>query len=272
MAVFLPNGIGETLGDTLVTSRPLHSTGQIWYVSSVTGSGLFTGLNKSQPALTLGAAHTAAADGDIIVLLDGHAETYAGPFTISKRVTVVGSGSSNGIPTVTYQCSADNLIFTISGAGVQLRNIKFLASAVSKTVGRIDVTSASVSIIGCYFESSDNDAASTGEVSLATVNARDFTCRNTTFINTSTAATTPLAGPAMLVSAAVPDIHLEGVVFDGGTKGYASGYAYRETAAPVRRHGEAISMLRGADAQLSSTAVESYWLPTTATTDARIAI
>lgn len=272
MAVFLPNGIGEISGDSLVTTGPLHSTGQVWYVSSVTGSGLFTGLNKSQPALTLGAAHTAAADGDIIVLLDGHTEDYAGALTISKRVTIVGSGSSSGIPTVSFRNAADTLIFTISGAGVQLRNIKFRASSVVKSIGRIDVTSASVSIIGCYFESSENDAAATGEISLATVNARDFTCRNTTFVNTSTAATTPLAGPGILVSAAVPDITLEGVVFDGGTRGYASGYAYRETAAPVRRRGEAISFLRGADVQLSATATESYWLAPTSTADARIAI
>lgn len=270
MAIFLPTGIGEISGDPLVIDGQLHSTGQIFYVSSITGSGAFTGLNKDQPALTLGAAHTAAAAGDIIVLLDGHTETYAAPLTISKAVTIVGSGSSSGIPTVSFNRSADTLIFEV-GAGVQLRNIKFPGSSVSATAHRVDITNASIVMDGCYFECSNNDNGSGGQLLLATTNARDFKLRNTRFVCTST-ATTPIAGVAVLVSAAVSDLTLTGVVFDGGTRGFASGYAYRETAAPTRRRAESISMLRGADVQLSASAVQSYWQTTTSTGDARIAI
>ena len=36
----LPNGIGETLGDQLVTAKPLFTTGSVIYVLSTTGSDL----------------------------------------------------------------------------------------------------------------------------------------------------------------------------------------------------------------------------------------
>lgn len=268
MAVFLPNGIGETVGDSLVTSKPLHSTGQVFYVSSSTGSASFNGLSKNQPLNTLANAQTAASNGDIIVLLDGHTETLSGALNITKALTIVGSGSSTGIPTVVFRVSANVTLFTLSAAGIQLRNIRFRSSTASGTSAtRIDATANHATIIGCYFDCSANDTGTAVAVANAT---NGFRCENTTFVATNTSSTTA-PGPGITFSGTSTETYLIGVVFDNGGFGFSGGIAYLESGAPTRRRAEQISMLRGADATLHASALQSYWLPTTTSGDARMA-
>lgn len=263
----LPNGIGETLGDQLVTGKPLFTTGSVIFVLSTTGDDLNTGLNKAQPKATLAGAQTAATNGDIIVLLDGHTESYSAALTLSKNLTIVGSGSASGVPTVNFRKGSayGGAIFTITAAGLQLRNIKIRESAASDNVDRVSVQANGVSIIGCYFESGDNDpTASAVQVNNAVTN---LTVKSTTFISTSDGDDLP--GPGLLLTGTSTDFRYEGVIFDGGTVGFLNGLAYTEGGAPTRRFAEQISMLRGADASLHASAAQSYWQPTTTSGDVR---
>lgn len=263
----LPNGIGETLGDQLVTGKPLFTTGSVIYVYSVTGDDLYTGLNKNAPKATLSGAHSAASNGDIIVLLDGHTEAYTAALTLSKSVTIVGSGSATGIPTVNFRKSTayGGHIFTITGAGLQLRNVKIRSSAASDNFVRVSVQANSVSIIGCYFEGGDNDpTAAAVQVNAAVTNLRVL---DSTFISTATAVNGP--GPGLQLAGTSTDFRYEGLTFDGGTHGYLNGIAYEEQDIPTRRYAEQLTFLRGADASLNASAAQSYWQPTTTTGDVR---
>lgn len=266
MAIYLPNGIGETLGDSLVTGEPFLATGQVFYVHS-TGSDAYTGLTKAQPKATLAGAQTAAANGDVIVLLDGHTETLGAALTISKNLTIVGSGSSSGIPTVVYRVSANVSCLLLTAAGTQLRNIRFQSSTAAATSAqRIDVGAGQIAIVGCYFDCSAND---TGEAVLVATGTTGTVVKNTTFIATNPTAAAP-PGPGLTFSGTSTDTRLDGVVFDGGPMNFSGGIAYRELGAATRRYAENISMLRGADVTLHASSVQSYWMPTTATGDARI--
>lgn len=261
-----PNGIGETLGDSLVTTRPLISTGSVYYVSSVTGSASFSGLSKAQPLNTLANAQTAASNGDIIVLLDGHTETLSGALAITKNLTIVGSGSNAGIPTVVFRVSADVSLFTIAVQGVQLRNIRFQSSTAAATATqRIDLSGNQCQIIGCYFDCSGND---TGSALLLASGITGLVCKSTTFVATNTAANAP-PGPGMDFVGTSTDVRLDGVVFDGGAYNFSGGLAYRESGAATRRYAENMSFLRGADYALHASSAQSYWMPTTTTGDVR---
>lgn len=271
MAIILLAGIGETTGDALVTSTaPLHANGQVFYVSSVTGDSGAPGTNKGRPLNNLSNAMTAASNGDIIVLLDGHTETLSVGLTISKNLTIVASGSSSGVPTVTFNRSADITIFTISGSGVQLRNIKFPAAAASYSSVRIAVATgaANTSIVGCYFECSGND---TGQAIFVDNANSGFHCETTTFVATNTASS-PAPGAGLTFTNTATDVRLKGVVFDNGTKGFSAGLAYTEGGAITRRYAEEISCLRGADVSLNASSVQSRWQASTATGDARITL
>lgn len=266
MAVNLPNGIGETLGDSLVTGKPYFGTGSVWYVSSVTGNAAFSGLTTAQPLNTLANAQTAATSGDTIVLLDGHTETYSGAVTLSKNLTIVGSGSAGGVPTVTFRVSANVGLFAISSNGTQLRNIRFQSSTAAGTSAiRVDIQADHCHVIGCYFDCSAND---TGVALSISNNVTGFVCRNTTFVATNPTAAAP-PGPALSFAGTSTEAWLEGLVFDGGTKGFSAGIAYREVGAATRRRGESLSFLRGADATLHASSAGSYWMPTSTTGDVR---
>jgi hypothetical protein len=260
MATFLPNGIGETLGDQLVTGRPLTTTGSVYYVSSATGDPTYTGLNKERPLATLSSAQSAASDGDIIVLLDGHTETYTGALTITKKLTIVGSGSSNGVPTCSFGMNADATLWTITSAaaGIQIRNVKFRTNLVSSTAQRIDTDAANGVFAGCYFEMSGFDQGPGLFIGTGTASVR---VEETTFVSTATSIpTAPAAG--LRTEGTTTDLWIVGCTFDGGAYGW-SGYAYDELGAATRRRGEQVSLIRGSDANLHASSVQSYWMPTT---------
>ena len=62
-----PNGLGQSLGDTLATTYPLHMSGQVWYVLSTTGVDAASprGLDATRPLATFGQAYSNASNNDI---------------------------------------------------------------------------------------------------------------------------------------------------------------------------------------------------------------
>lgn len=280
MAVYLPNGIGGSLGDSLATAKPLQMTGKIWYVLNTTGVDAASpaGLERSAPLATIGQAHTNAADGDIIVCLTGHVETVSSVITVSKRVTIIGEGygSLSGtaiVPSVVLTLGgATNNIFTLTGVRVQIRNIRFSPRTSGATGSYISTATANHYIKGCYFGMDEN---SDGPGILLASGANLVHLENCTFISTETTlANKP--DSAIRNSAALTGLRMFGCVFDGGTVGFATSagnpWAFDGNAAAITDfHFEGISLLRGADMRLDPASV-GYVNVQTASGSARVDI
>lgn len=255
------NGIGESTGDTLATCEPLYTSGDIWYVKSSTGVDAASprGRDATRPLATIAQAHTNAANDDIIVLLDGHTETVSA-LTISKNVIIVGSGSSSGLPTAKLTpAAADAIVFTVTAAGVQFRNVWFEERTASSTYPVISVEAANFQMVGCYCQLGAYDAATVYFES----GGDDARLVNTTFVSTATALT---AQPtcAVRIDNDISDLDLDGVVFDGGAYGFALPGAFDGTTAAnstiTRLRAQSISLLRGAD--MSIKGASTGWVNT----------
>lgn len=248
MSVFLPNGIGGTLGDSLVVNEPLYMSGDVWYVDSETGSDAASpaGKDRRAPLATLGQAVTNATAGDIIVLFSTHNETVTGTETLGKRLVVVGEGQSEGKPTATIKLdSSVGSVFSLGENGIQIRNIYFDTPAQASSGHRIEVTSSAANVLikGCYFDLDELDDSAAVEISGSTSGT---TLRNCTFINSSTTGQAALALDAL---SGMSDLHIEGCVFDAGEQGFSNYFAATINVTGLRI--EETSLLRGADMDLT---------------------
>lgn len=255
---FHPSGVGETLGDTFVTTHPIYVGASIFYVHS-SGSDSFHGREKKHPKATLANAVSNAFAGDIIVLLDGHTETLTSAVAINKRLLIVGAGQSAGKPTVKFTPnSAGAHLFNISAGGVELRNIWFEENAQANVDAKILVSASLFRMVGCYVECNGNDDS---HALYLTATSGVYEIRNTTFISTSTtAATAPYT--AVRTVAATERMLLDGVTFDGGTVGWEGGNAYDEGAATTQLIGENVSLLRGSDMDIHADSIGYVIVPT----------
>lgn len=266
MSFLYPNGAGESLGDQLVTCKPLYlagTTNSIWYVNSNGGvdGASPAGRNREKPLATLAQAITNASDNDIIVLMTNHTETPVTGYTINKKLIIVGAGSAAGKPTVKMGSNGINVNrFTVTATNVEFRNIWFLASAAANTSG-ILLSAALFRLKGCYFELGAND-----NVGLA-ISAGGDSARvvNTTFISTATSvAAQPVT--AMRTNATVSDLEMDGVTFSAGPFGFSNPYAF-DTGGNIlnRIKAENVDLLLGADANLSTAGNTGYFNPQLAT-------
>lgn len=253
------NGIGETLGDDLVTQAPLHVSGTIRFVHYGTGSDANAGTDKGAPLKTLSAAVVASSGNDMIVLLDGHVEVMTTAVTPAAGIVIVGSGQSSGKPTAKLSMNtASNLnMLVVSGAGVELRNVWLEGNVQANSAVRIAVSASGFRMEGCYVECGQYD--DNGALGFTT-NGDYAEVKDSTFISTATSiATRPHS--AVRVTAAVNNLRMDGVVFSGGTNGFTNA-AYLEGAAVTRLKGERLSFLLGAGASLNSATV-GYAMPMT---------
>jgi hypothetical protein len=217
----------------------------VWYVDSQTGNNGYSGRNRNAPFATLAAALAEASAGDIIVCLDGHSETYTASVTIGTSVTIVGEGSSSGVPTVSFRLNAaTGGMFSVTAANVSFRGIKFRSNSQETDADRITVTGAAFSMRNCYVEMGNFDTSNAAlQISTGAAHMRLL---STTFISTATAlATLP---DAAVKGGAVAGLIMDGVVFSGGTYGFEE-YAF-EGQSLTSVFAENISLLLGADMQL----------------------
>lgn len=244
-----PNGLGQALGDTLATTAPLHTSGNVWYVLSTTGVDAASprGLDATRPLATLGQAITNSANNDIICLLSGHTETVSAT-TISKNLCIVGAGQSSGRPTVKLTpAAADEIMLTVSGADVELRNIWFEERTFSSSNAVISVSGAGFRMTGCYVEGGAYDVGPRLQLASGADRAR---LASTTFISTATALNAQ-PSKAIYVGAAITCLELDGLVISGGSYGWGDPYAFEnDTAAITRLKGQSVSLLLGADMAL----------------------
>lgn len=233
-------GLGETLGDSLVTTSNLYVGGTVLYVHH-TGSDSYAGTSRQAPKATIGSAVTASASGSLIVCLDGHTETLTGAVTLSNASTViVGAGQSSGKPTVKFTNNqAAAAAFVLSGTGCELRNIWLEEESQANSSTRITMSGLFTRLVGCYIESNGNSDAYDVTVSNSYVSIR-----NNTFISTATAASSLPVG--CITGTSISHIEVDGNTFDGGSYGY-SGYALRLVTAIAGLKGLDNSLLRDVD-------------------------
>ena len=249
-----PNGIGGTVGSDVVSLSPLYCSGSIYYVDSSSGSDTYTGLERNKPFATFSAAYTAAANNDLIVLFSGHSETYTAGVTISKTgLSIIGEGSGTSAPS--FIRNFDGSMFTISGAGTQLRNILFSGGTYTSTSAKVTVSCASLYAESLYFQASSYDTGAQLELTTGANNAFMDTL---TFISSATSVT---AQPAigLKITNAVSDLHIENIIFDGGSSGWSNPYAFLGSGAITRLCAKDISLLNDSDVSFVTGTTGVYW-------------
>lgn len=273
----LPNGIGGTAGDSLASAKPLLTSGAVWYVNSDggadIGSGGIFGSDRLRPFATLGYAVGQASDGDIIALMDGHEETRLSTLSITKNLTIVGEGASNGNPTATLIAGGATVEVLSFGSGSdnsEVRNVKFQPFTSAYTGSYIlGASTSGILLKGCRFEA--NGFNDTYQVALGT-GCNNWRIVGCTFVSTETNyATAPYT--ALANTAAISNLVIDGCVFDGGLSPFGTGslvVAFDNTAAAITElKGENISLLRGADVSLHASTT-GYFNAQTSSGHARV--
>ena len=157
MATNFPNGVAS-FGIPLLGSGsqiPVAAYPGIYrFVSSVNGNDGNSGKAPKTAVATIAKALTmcTANNGDVIVVLPGHAETVsaAGGLTLNVAgVTIVGIGSGSLTPTITLG-TATTATVLVSAANVTIRNIAFVAN-LANIVTCFDVQAKWCTIDSCSF-------------------------------------------------------------------------------------------------------------------------
>lgn len=275
MSNLLQNGTGETVGDSLASSSPIYMSGNVWFVSSLTGTDAAgtAGKNKEKPLATLNQAVTNAAGGDLIVLLTGHTETRTTAIAITKSLTIVGIGTTSGKPSVQLKnnsAAASLLTFTTADIECEIRNVYFPAQVQSCSATKISNTQGCLRFDGCYFEANAFDTAAVITMPTAGTESK-FEFVNSTMVSTGTSITSqPLVG--ITASALTCHARFDGAIFDDGTYGWSGDYALSVTmsGSACCLRGVGISQLRGAAVNLGI--VRVWWQVSTSSGGARVNI
>ena len=248
-----PNGLAEATPPIL--GNDLRMSGAVWYLDATNGSDdAGWGTDREKPLATLAQAQTNASDNDVIVCLDGHAETLTAVLALTKILTIIGEGGTTGSPSVifTLDNGSNASLFTIGVARFGFHNIQFATNSQTNTAARISVAGAGFWMNGCYFDCSGTDTGA--GLSLGS-GADDACIEDTYFVSSATAiATQPSSG--LKVAAAVSNLKLNGNVFSDGTAGFSTGYAlHASTAAITGLRGANNSLLLGASATIHASTV-----------------
>ncbi len=183
-------------GIPVLPSGSAIASGNVIFLSSVTGSSSYDGLSLATPKATLAAASTActANNGDIIYVLSGHAETISTStaITLSKAgITIIGLGIGANRPTFTLD-TATTATINVTAANIVFQNCIFVANFAAIVSCFTLTTAKDLQFINCHFR--DTTAVLnflTIVTTAATSNAADglvfSNCRITS--KTATAAT-----------------------------------------------------------------------------------
>lgn len=172
------------------------TTGNVWYVSSVLGSASNTGKDPQFPLATIAQAQSSAtaSNGDVVIVMPGHAETLTAVLTLSKAgVTYIGLGSGTLKPTITINAAADAV--SISGASVIFANFHFAAPETDEATAMVNIAASGVKVFdlsGIGSKTSKNfvdciTIASGSDVEINGVDIRNTTVAVNSFISIETA-------------------------------------------------------------------------------------
>lgn len=246
-------GLGEAAGHWLASSAPVFLRGDVWYVNSATGTDGASprGLDRTRPLATLAQAVTNSAGNDVIVLMDGHAETRTTVQTIGKTLAIVGGGSNAGVPTVTFtRNAATAILFSVTAADCVIGGIKFVGDLQSNNSPIVNIAAGNCAVENCYFT---GNALTTVEMLRLNGTADQAKIRDTVFL-AGGASLAAQSYAAIKNSAGSANVKLEGVVLDGGQFGWSNPYALDLSAGDMTNLvAKQCSLLRGSDVSLTST-------------------
>lgn len=243
-------GFGGSSGASWATLAPVYTSGNVWFVNSVTGSDAINprGRDRSTPLATLGQAHTNASNGDVVVLMSGHVESLAATVTLSKTgITYFGEGSGSSAPTFTRNVNANGIVF--SGAGAWIENLRFATDTTTALTGdRVVFSASSIKMVGCHFALSATDVASSAALLLSGALTNIYVGGGTQFVNDGGVAISALGATTTLT-----DLELDDVTFDGGDGGWGSGINALSLAAVTRLRARNVDLLNGSEFSLGTT-------------------
>lgn len=127
------------------------TTGTIFYVNSVTGSASYDGLDPSSPLATLDDAigHCTADEGDVIIVMPGHAETTGAAITADiAGISIIGLGNGLNRPAFTIHANVDGI--DVTADDVRIENLYFPAATAAHTA-TINSSASHTVIRNCEF-------------------------------------------------------------------------------------------------------------------------
>lgn len=166
------------------------TTGNIWFVDSgASASG--SGLSPEDPVTTIDAAINlaTASNGDIIIVMEGHAETISGAAGVAQDVaglSIIGLGQGANKPLISFSNTAST--WAISAASSLVKNIR-VKSTVNELVKFFNITAANVTLDGV--DVVDGGAGKEAiQFALTDANADDLTIQNCYHVQATAAAST----------------------------------------------------------------------------------
>jgi hypothetical protein len=194
-------------------------------------------------------AVTNAVDGDIIVFLPGHTQTLTLTQTLLKRLTLVGEGTVDGKPAVTFNQNMPALnLLQIGAPNCEIRNIYFPKTMLANVNPKVNVVDVDFLIKGCYFECGANDQSAA--VALQSSRAR---IENSTFISVaSSTAAQPKMAISTFAGSNITGFTMKDTVISSGPYGFSNYAAVDLTLGTAISLVvmENISLLLGADVTL----------------------
>lgn len=173
----------------------VQSTGNIWFVdSNCLNAASATGRSPDYAVATIDAAINLcmANNGDVIVVMEGHAETITAANGIALDVAgirVIGLGSGRSRPIVTFT-TAVGASMDISAANNHVENITFVCNIDDQTA-MVNITAADVTVRRCEFQMAD--ATYDAEIGIKVSDAGNRFCIEDCVFH-GTANTTVVAG------------------------------------------------------------------------------
>ena len=165
-----PQGL-SSFGIPIVGAGNVLTTGNIFFVSSVTGLASNSGLEPGKALASINAAiqKCTANNGDTIFVMPGHVETVstAGGLAFSVAgVSVVGIGRGSVRPKVNFTATAATM--TVTAANVYIENVQFVPT-VDAVVSPIVVSAADFTMYNFLLK--DTSATQVTEFLLTTAGA-----------------------------------------------------------------------------------------------------
>jgi hypothetical protein len=257
-----PSGLRRTYGHPIITGSYLYtSSANVWWVHSETGSDTSSyGKDEAKPMASLVYAIPRADAGDIICVMDGHTETLVADLAVDKQLFICADGRSNDEPTcsIVANASGSSLAVTLSAAGTLWSNFKHVGNvhvgAGPSWGTQLNISNSDIEVSDCYFDVGGRD---TRGVSITTGSFIRFE-RNMVVSRGVDAAFRPETG---VLASAVADLVVRDNVFDNGTWGWGSIYAFDATNNQLTRaRFSNNSQLRGADFRIGTAdPVNSYF-------------
>lgn len=245
-----PQGLGYTLGDPLlIQAEQFVTSGDVWFVDSENGDDGNDGRSERAPLATIAQAQTNAVTYDVVVLAETHDETLTSAFSVTKSLTFLGAGKSNGLPSAKLRMNHASAGITFVSNMCSFRNVYFEEQAQANSGALVTLGSSHCGLFDCYMVMGPESASATG-VAISGNFSHMF---RTTIVSVSTGEENP---PDIGVSLNAQYIRLVDCVVDAGELGFGDYYAIKDiggggTACDGLRI-ENISLLRGADILLDA--------------------